>query len=369
MNPSFPDNAMARRPLLQRLDVESIVVCRALHPGDMLCAVPALLALRAALPSAHIALAGLPWAAQLVRRFSACLDEFLPFPGHPLLPGQPARHEEQTAFYAAVCARQFSLAVQLHGSGDAINHIVTGFGAGAMAGHCCGAPVATERTVLAPYPDTGAEPERLLQLTTRIGAPPAGTHLEFPLLRQDEDELAASGLADDLEPDGYICIDPGARRRDKFWPLECFAGVADRLADEFGLRIVLTGSSAETSLAQAVAEHMRTPAVIATAPIPIGTMAALMSRSRLLLCNDSGVSHVAAGLGLNSVVVFSKADIARRAPLDRMRHRCIWDPGAERAAVVLHHARTLLAASRRADSARSGCGLTGEHRWRAQAFA
>jgi len=135
-------------------------------------------------------------------------------------------------------------------------------------------------------------------------------------LRQDEDELAASGLADDLEPDGYICIDPGARRRDKCWPPECFAGVAER---------------------------MRTPAVIAAAPIPIGAMAALMSRSRLLLCNDSGVSHVAAGLGLNSVVVFSKADIARRAPLDRMRHRCIWDPGAERAAVVLHHARTLLA--------------------------
>ena len=46
-----------------------------------------------------------------------------------------------------------------------------------MAGHCCGALVATERTVLAPYPNTGAEPERLLQLTTRIGAPPAGTHL------------------------------------------------------------------------------------------------------------------------------------------------------------------------------------------------
>jgi hypothetical protein len=40
--------------------------------------------------------------------------------------------------------------------------------------------------------------------------------------------------------------------------------------------------------------------------------------------------------------VFSKADIARWAPLDRHMHRCIWDPGAERAQVVLQHARALL---------------------------
>lgn len=87
---------------------------------------------------------------------------------------------------------------------------------------------------------------------------------------------------------------------------------------------------------------MRTPAIEAAAPLSIGAMAALMSRSRLLICNDRDVSHIAAGLGLNSVVVFSKADIARWAPLDRLRHRCIWDPGAERAAVVLEHARALL---------------------------
>ncbi|RLM48956.1 LPS biosynthesis glycosyltransferase, partial [Halobellus sp. Atlit-31R] len=105
---------------------------------------------------------------------------------------------------------------------------------------------------------------------------------------------------------------------------------------------VLTGSADEAPLARAVADHMRTPAIEAAAPISIGAMAALMSRARLLICNDTGVSHIAAGLGLNSVVVFSKADIARWAPTDRLRHRCIWDPGAERAAVVLEHARALL---------------------------
>ena len=127
---------MYRRPFLQRTAPSSVVVFRALQLGDMLCAVPALRALRNALPRAHIALVGLPWAQQFVERFPGYLDEFIPFPGHPLLPEQPVRHEALASFYAGMCARQFALAIQLHGSGDVSNDIVSGFGADAMAGFC-----------------------------------------------------------------------------------------------------------------------------------------------------------------------------------------------------------------------------------------
>jgi ADP-heptose:LPS heptosyltransferase len=323
---------MVRRPLLQRLAVSSIVVFRARQLGDMLCAVPALRALRTAAPHAHIALVGLPWAQQFAERFKSYIDEFIPFPGHPLLP----------EFYNSLSARGFGLAIQMHGSGDVSNDIVSGFGASAMAGYCRGDAVMRERTVLLPYPETGAEPERLLRLVERLGAEAARVHLEFPLSPKDEQELDASGLAAELRGAPYFCIHPGARQRDKCWPPQKFAEVGDRVAAEFGLRPVLTGSANEADLTAAVTAHMHHKPVDAAAPISIGAMAALMRKARLLLCNDTGVSHIAAGLGLKSVVVFSKADIARWAPLDRHSHRCIWDPDAERAAVVLQHARALL---------------------------
>jgi ADP-heptose:LPS heptosyltransferase len=337
------EDAVYRRPLLHRLDVQSVIVFRALQLGDMLCAVPALRALRTSLPAAHIALVGLPWAQQFATRFASYIDEFHVFPGHPLLPEQEVRHEELTGFYGGLCARQFTLALQLHGSGAISNEIVTGFGAQAMAGFCRGEAVQTQNTVLHPFPEIGAEPERLLNLVERLGASTAGDHLEFPLSREDDDELRQSGVAERLVPGSYICVHPGARTRDKCWPPQRFAEVADRLAAEFGVDVVLTGSRAEAQLAAEVASHMQAPAVNAAAPISIGAMAALMNGARLLVCNDTGVSHIAAGLKLKSVVIFSKADIARWAPLDRHNHRCIWDPDAERAAVVLQHARALLA--------------------------
>jgi ADP-heptose:LPS heptosyltransferase len=333
---------MRRRSFLHRHDIRSVIVFRAFPLGDMLCSVPALRALRAALPNARIVLTGLPWATQFAQRFDAYLDGFIPFPGHPLLPEQAVRHDELTSYYVSLCKQGFDLALQLHGSGDVSNHIVAGFGAGAMAGFTRGEASRTERTLLVPYPWAGAEQERLLILPDRLGAPDAGPQLEFPVRPEDIDELEASRLTPDLEPGNYICIHAGARKCAKCWPPERFADVADRLRQEFGLDTVLTGSADEAPIARAVAAHMRTPAIEAAAPISIGAMAALMSRSRLLICNDTGVSHIAAGLGLNSVVVFSKADIARWAPLDRLRHRCIWDPTGERAAVVLDHARALL---------------------------
>jgi ADP-heptose:LPS heptosyltransferase len=43
-----------------------------------------------------------------------------------------------------------------------------------------------------------------------------------------------------------------------------------------------------------------------------------------VVCNDTGVSHVAAALGTASVVVSCGADVSRWSPLDRERHAVLW---------------------------------------------
>lgn len=328
-------------PWLQRQPSNSLVIFRALQLGDMLCAVPALRAIRSSLPDTRISLIGLPWASQFADRFPRYIDEFIAFPGHAAFPEQPVRQELLADFYSDMRARRFDMALQLHGSGEQSNLVTRAFGARTLAGY--GEEKRGEAEVFFPYPESGPEPLRLLKLAQLLGSSSDNAELEFPITPADERELAASGVAAGLAPHSYLCVHPGARIRDKCWHPARFAHVADKLAEEFGVKVVLTGSAAEAELTSAVAGHMRTPAINAAAPISIGAMASLMSRGRLLISNDTGVSHIAAGLGLSSVIIFSKADIRRWAPLNVLRHRSLWDPEGERVPEVIEHARSLLA--------------------------
>ncbi len=295
------------------------------------------------LPQAKITLVGLPWAAQFAERFERYIDDFVAFPGHPAFPEQTTRETALPGFYADMCNRGFNLALQLHGNGKISNSIVRQFGARVLAGFAIPGASAETNEVLVNYPQCGAEPARLLHLIAHLGAPADHTNLEFPITTDDELELQRAGLSADCLPRDYICVHPGASTISKCWPAQCFAEVADALSRRFGVAVVLTGSDKEAELTARVAWHMRMPAIDAAAPISIGAMAALMRRARLLVCNDTGVSHIAAGLGLPSVVVFITADIERWAPLNQALHKCIRDPQGEQASVVVEFASSLLA--------------------------
>lgn len=341
-------------PLLPILQPKNIAIFRALQLGDMLCAAPALRALRHACPQARITLIGLPWAKVLVARYPRYLDDFIAFPGFPGMPEQAADVAAYPRFLADVRGRGFDLAIQMHGDGRITNGLVREFGAGSMAGFEVAPSSGTPGFL--PYPEHGAEIRRLLALTDFLGAAAQGDHLEFPLTTSDDAELRHSGVARGLAPGRYICLHAGARSEARRWPPELFAAVGDRLYEAHRLPLVLTGSQFETGLTAAVRKAMRAPAADAAAPISAGALAALLRDARLLVCNDTGVAHIAAALQLPSVIVFRASEISRWAPLDRTLHRPVWAPGDRGLNEVLREARTLMK--------RSPPGATGRARVR-----
>ena len=301
--------------------VRDILVFRALMLGDWLCATPALRALRIAAPHARIVLCGLPWTAELARRLP-CVDEFVEFPGHPDLPERPPAPGALEAFVAAMRARRFDLALQLHGSGNVVNPLVARLGARAAVGFA--APGTAAGLALAvPWPEHGTEIERCLALTDALGAGREGLGLDFPLLAADRE--AASGLLDEAGIRGrFAIVHPGSQLPSRRWPPERFAAVADALADQ-GMTAAITGTAAEKALASAVPAAARHPHVdLCGRTATPWALGALVDAAALVVSNDTGVSHVAAALSTPSVIVASGSEVHRWAPLDRRRHHVHW---------------------------------------------
>src|SRR3954453_17622507 len=101
MNDGFSRQSGAFRDALPR----RVAVFRALQLGDLLCGVPALRAIRKALPACEIVLVGLPWARAFTSRFACYLDDFQEFPGWSGLPERAASSEGVRPFLSAMQAK------------------------------------------------------------------------------------------------------------------------------------------------------------------------------------------------------------------------------------------------------------------------
>jgi ADP-heptose:LPS heptosyltransferase len=313
--------------LLSGRRIDRIAVFRALQLGDLLCAVPALRALRGGFRSARITLIGLPWAEQLAQRLS-CVDDFIAFPGYPGLPEIPSDPAALVGFLTRVRERDFELAVQLHGSGEISNTIVASLGARETAG--LASPRAwvppRDAALYAPWPDAGNEIVRLLRVTDHLGLPRRGLQLEFPLRRSDRNDLCElwSGADEGVR---YVCVHAGAQLPSRRWPAQRFAAVADAIAAR-GHTIVLTGSPGETALVAEVEANMHHMPVNLCGRTTLWTLGALIESAEAVICNDTGISHIAAALCRPSVVISCGSDAQRWAPLDAHRHRVLAHPVA-----------------------------------------
>jgi ADP-heptose:LPS heptosyltransferase len=303
------DGALAGAP------VERIAVVRALPGlGDLLCLTPALRALRAAFPAAHVALVGLPAARLLLDRLPAYVDEVLPFPGFPGLPEVPHDPARLEAFLADARERRFDLALQLHGSGEQSAAFTARLGARVTAG------LGPEPPFL-PAADDLPEVRRPLRVLAALGIPARGDHVELPLTAADEREAGA--LA---PPTPYAVLHPGAADPARRWPPQRFAAVADALAER-GLVPVVTGTDGERATVDRVRRLAEAQTLDLAGRTSLGALGALVRAARITITNDTGTSHVAAAVGARSVVVFRASDPARWAPLDRERHRALPAPG------------------------------------------
>ncbi len=142
------------------------------------------------------------------------------------------------------------------------------------------------------------------------------TETEVRLCKPDGAEAAghASMLKHGLNPQRVVCIAPGAQfGAAKCYPATAFNTVVRQLA-ESGWQPVILGMPEDHAVGQIILADITTPHWNAAGVTSLAEALYLIAACRLMLCNDSGLMHVAAGLGIPTVTPFGATDPARTSP-------------------------------------------------------
>lgn len=274
--------------------------------GDTVMAVPAVEAIRAAIPEARLVLAG-PWTSVLEGQGLA--DDAVVY---------PRRWMGRVHATDALVALNADIAVLFPNSFEAAA-AAWYWGARRRIGYATGGRrwLLTDPLPLPPEPVH--QVDEYLGLAAPLGAPAVDATPRLAAPPPDGPERAeARALLDGLGLGGgpVVGVHLGAAYGpSKTWPLDRVAELCRRLS-RAGQRPVLLGAPADAASAEAVQASAKVPSLVGRDSPAL--LPALLAELDVLVCGDTGVGHLGAALGVPVVALFGPTDPVRSAPRGRV---------------------------------------------------
>jgi len=145
-----------------------------------------------------------------------------------------------------------------------------------------------------------------------VGAPPgawcAPIHVSETLRAQGAAALAATGFDG---PPPFLFVHPGAGSAAKCWAAAAFARTIATVAARTRMNAYVHQGPADDAAANALRHHIGRGVAWLVDP-SLAALAGALARATVFLGNDSGVSHLAAALGIPSVILFDAGNLAWR---------------------------------------------------------
>jgi ADP-heptose:LPS heptosyltransferase len=123
-------------------------------------------------------------------------------------------------------------------------------------------------------------------------------------------------------PRPWLVVHPGAGGPAKRWPAEAFARAITTVASRARVNVVVHVGPADAEAAAALRRHIGAGVAWLVNP-PLPALAGVLAQATLYLGNDSGVSHLAAALGVPSLILFDARHLAWRPWWDGARARTV----------------------------------------------
>ncbi|MCK5013728.1 MAG: lipopolysaccharide heptosyltransferase II [Candidatus Omnitrophica bacterium] len=304
-------------------DYKNILIVRTDRIGDVVLTTPAIKALREAYPNSKIAILVALATRDLVDG-NICLDKVLVDDRdgeHKGLRGfiqliRSIRKEKFDCAFVLHTKKRTNLTCFLSGIPVRIGYKNSKFG------FLLNRPITDVR-----HKGEKHEAQYCLDVLKKIGIECADVDLDLPV---KEDALC---WVDQFrrehnisENDRLIAFHPGASDPAKRWPENRFAELADALIEQYQAKIVIIGASDTDSIAKRIISLSKNEAVNLAGKTSVGQLAGLLMGCDLLVSNDSGPVHVAAGVGTPVISIFTR----NQAGINPER----WGPLGEKSRVV-----------------------------------
>jgi heptosyltransferase II len=145
-----------------------------------------------------------------------------------------------------------------------------------------------------------------------------GPQPKFPRLFSEADvQWAKAHLGSLSNNPTRIAIHPGSSADHgmgaKRWPPERFAGLGDKVCEILHGEAYIFGGPDEEALKIGVSNAMDMKSNVVQ-PVSLSKTAALLSQCAICICNDSGIMHMAACIGVPTVGIFGPTDEKRNGP-------------------------------------------------------
>ena len=275
----------------------------------MVLLTPALRALKIAYPQSHLAL--------LIRPLVADLMATYPYIDEIIIDSKGRGLNRLPSFWKSVSEirrSDFDLAVVLHPTSfrNALIPFLAGIperigsnvsGRGILLTRTC-----SDRTDL-------HEVHRYLRVLELIDIREPNAKLEFWHTDADRHAarqmLATHGIA---PKEHLIGVNLGTTWRTKRWSSENFAEVITQVQKRLGARILLTGSTSEIPIGEALAQITKVETINLIGQTTLMQLGALIESCALYLTCDSGPMHIAAAVGTPAIALFGPTSPIRHGP-------------------------------------------------------
>lgn len=118
-------------------------------------------------------------------------------------------------------------------------------------------------------------------------------------------EIKALLEREGIGPDEFLTVlNPGGNWDLKRWPQENWVQLLQKIRNETGSKMVITGAAKDQDLAAQIIRRAGDGAVNLAGKTNLTQLIALMQRADIVISADSGPSHLASGVGTEMIVLF-----------------------------------------------------------------